>query len=144
VAGKTTPPSKAYVGWLETTVSHGVVGVPKVTQAKSLLECRNPPPDPPAAPRCSKKKRSVRVVEDMDWVRRAEEDQIESGPSVAPKKRNKEVVLESKPSGDEGFIGAVLEEEEEEEEVEIRSKTRPPSRGKDRTAVTSNKKKPRG
>ncbi|KAK0743499.1 hypothetical protein B0T18DRAFT_430767 [Schizothecium vesticola] len=141
--GKTTPPSKAYVGWLETTVSHGIVGVPKVPQTKSLLDGRNPPPDPPAARRCSKKKKKkIRVVEDTDWVRRAEEDQMESGPSVAPTKRNKEVVLGSKPGGDERFLGAVLEEEDRE--VEVRSEARPPSRGKKSAVVTSKKKKAKG
>lgn len=113
--GKTTPPSQAYVGWLETAVKHGVVGTPKVPQVKSLLNGRKPPPDPP---RCSKEKRArFKLVDDPDWVRRAEKNQAQSGSSSARKKRDKKVVLGSKPDGDGGFLGAAVEEEEEEETV---------------------------
>lgn len=130
--GKTTPPSQGYVGWLETAVKHGVVRTPKAAQGKSSLDSRKPPPDPPS---CSKKKK-VRFVEDPDWARRDEEDQVQPRSSSARRER---VVLGSKPNERDGFLAAAVEEEEEEDEA--RSEARLATRGRKKTAVTSRRKK---
>lgn len=129
--GKTTPPSQGYVGWLETAVKHGVVGTPKVSQAKPLLDGRKPPPDPLTC----KKKKARKLVDGSDLARRAEEDQAQSGSSSARKER---VVLGSKPDEDGGFLGAAVKKEEEEDEV--RSEAPPATRGKEKTVAASERK----
>lgn len=129
--GKTTPPSQGYVGWLETAVKHGVVGTPKVSQAKPLLDGRKLPPDPLTC----KKKKARKLVDGSDLARRAEEDQAQSGSSSARKER---VVLGSRPDEDGGFLGAAVKEEEEEDEV--RSEAPPATRGKEKTVTASERK----